>query len=133
MKVILDTNIVISGYVWGGPPGKILAQWAQKKFALIVSPQILEEYAGSMESICSRYRQPYPHDFLATINLYSITVPDVSLPQQICEDPDDDKFLATALSSQADFLVTGDKLLLKIKNFSACKIMKAAEFLKNWE
>jgi len=132
IKVILDTNIVISGYIWGGTPGKVLAKWSSKEFSLVISPKIVEEYAECMERICTRYKQPFPQDFLSIINLYSISVPDMPLPKQVCEDPDDDKFLAAALTSNAKVLVTGDKLLLKVKDFSDCKIITAAEFLKSF-
>ena len=56
----------------------------------------------------------------------------VVFDKPICRDPDDDKFLACALSSKSKFLVSGDKDLLELHPFKKTPIVKAAEFLKNF-
>jgi putative PIN family toxin of toxin-antitoxin system len=44
MRVILDTNVFVSGVFFGGQPGKILTAWRNGKIRLFLSPEILEEY-----------------------------------------------------------------------------------------
>ena len=44
MRVVLDTNVVISGVFFGGIPGRIVTAWADRRFTLVISPEILLEY-----------------------------------------------------------------------------------------
>lgn len=44
MKVVLDTNVLISGIFWKGAPHAVLTSWVQEKFAAIISREILDEY-----------------------------------------------------------------------------------------
>ena len=44
MKVVLDTNVLVSGIFFSGPPAGILRAWSQGKFQLVLSPEILDEY-----------------------------------------------------------------------------------------
>lgn len=93
MTVVLDTNVVISGIFWSGPPGKILKAWHDGKFKLAVSLEIIEEY----RRVGDELGRKFPHvnvsgiiDLLAfNSDIYGID------PQSaaICRDPDDDKFL----------------------------------------
>ena len=47
MRGVLDTNVVLSGIFFGGVPGEILAAWSRGRFGVVVSPQVLDEYARS--------------------------------------------------------------------------------------
>ena len=51
MKVVLDTNILASGIFWGGLPLKVLELWDQKKFEVLASEKILDEYLKSIQRI----------------------------------------------------------------------------------
>lgn len=55
MRVVLDTNVLISGIFFSGPPFKILEAWRDRRLALVVSPEILEEYYRVGENLGSRY------------------------------------------------------------------------------
>ena len=44
MKVVLDTNVLVSGIFFSGPPSWVLRAWSQGKFYLVISPEILDEY-----------------------------------------------------------------------------------------
>ncbi len=44
MKVVLDTNVLVSGLIFGGTPARILTAWTDGRFQLVASPEILEEY-----------------------------------------------------------------------------------------
>ncbi|HDQ03521.1 MAG TPA: putative toxin-antitoxin system toxin component, PIN family [Deltaproteobacteria bacterium] len=56
MKVILDTNVLISGIFFSGPPAKILEAWQDRKFTLVISPEIFLEYKKVAERICKKTR-----------------------------------------------------------------------------
>ena len=55
MRIILDTNVFISGVFFNGPPYKILEAWRDGRLVLAVSPDILEEYYRVGENLSSRY------------------------------------------------------------------------------
>ena len=55
MKIVLDTNVLISGIYFSGPPGRILAAWRSRKLQLCVSLEILEEYLNVAERLANRY------------------------------------------------------------------------------
>ena len=55
MKIVLDTNVLISGIYFSGPPGRILAAWRTRKLQLVVSIEILEEYHNVAERLANRY------------------------------------------------------------------------------
>jgi len=55
VKVVLDTNVLISGIYFGGLPGKILEAWGARRFQLLVSTEILPEYLDVAERLADRY------------------------------------------------------------------------------
>lgn len=75
MKIVLDTNVLVSGIFFSGAPSKILEAWDEGAFELVISPEILEEYRRVVEELSSQYPsveagrnyQPYP---LAITNLH---------------------------------------------------------------
>lgn len=130
MKVVVDTNVFVSGVFWKGPPYQVLMAWQKKRFRLMVSQPVLEEYRRVMAELAAKYPTDRYERILELVELHSEAVPVVSFARPICKDSDDDKFLATALSAGADFLVTGDKALLELNPFRGIQILKPAAFLK---
>jgi predicted nucleic acid-binding protein len=55
MKVVLDTNVLISGIYFGGLPGKILEAWGARQFQLLVSTESIQEYLNVAERLADRY------------------------------------------------------------------------------
>ena len=99
MKIVLDTNVLISGIYFSGPPGRILAAWRSRKLQLCVSPEILEEYLNVAERLANRYAGVEYEGILGLIVQKAELVQAADLPEPVSEDPDDDKFLACALTS----------------------------------
>lgn len=132
MKVILDTNVFISGVFFGGPPYKILAAWRDGKIQLIVSPEILEEYRR-VGAIMAEDHPPINFAlvlefFIQKAIIFSVT----PLPAIVCDDPDDDKFLACALASESRIIVSGDRHLLKVSGYEGIEVIKPREFLEKY-
>jgi predicted nucleic acid-binding protein len=73
---------------------------------------------------------PILSSILEVIELYSEMVEPVSLAGAVCSDPDDDKFLEAALAADADYVVSGDAALLRLKNYHPIQIVRPAQFLK---
>ena len=69
MRVILDTNVFMSGLFWGGSPGEILDAWGSKFLTIVFSKNILTEYLRVSDELSKKYRQI---DIAPFINLLTI-------------------------------------------------------------
>ena len=128
MKVILDTNVLISGIFFGGPPRAVLDAWAEGRFELLVSPSIFDEYIRTCDRLgASRQGLEY-QSVLATIIGRGHLVPDDAASDPITNDPDDDKFMLSARASAA-IIVPGDKHLLEMSGWEGVRVMKPHDFL----
>ena len=131
MRAVIDTNVLISGLFWKGPPNKILAAWAAKRFEWLASADILEEYWGTFDHLSQIHRVPKDsYDFLQALGSNVTIASPIQLREQVCSDPDDDKFVAAALAGRALMIATGDKALLRIDGYQGSTMLKPAAFLK---
>ena len=122
MRVVLDTNVLVSGLAYaGGPPGRLVSAWRQGAFTLIISEFVLSELHRVLPRLSLRTGMSAVdiRDFLDSLRTASETLePDAaSLAQAAASglrDPNDIPVLATVLAARADWLVTGDKDLLAL-------------------
>lgn len=128
MKVILDTNVVISGIFFSGPPHHILTAWRDGLFRLILTLEIADEYERVAEELSSQFPEIDIKPILNIIMTNAEFVDPLELPEQICADPDDDKFIACALASRTKIIVSGDKHLLNISGYQNIKGYKTTFF-----
>lgn len=131
MRVILDTNVLVSGIFWSGPPFKILELWRDRKVRLITSPEIIVEYQRVAMELAEKFQTVSIEPLLSLIVASSEIYIPPDLPSQVCKDPDDDKFIACAIASGADFIVSGDKNLLAASGYKGVNIIKPTAFLKS--
>ena len=130
MKVILDTNVLVSGIFWGGAPRSILELWAKERIEVAVSPLILKEYERVLAEMERKKQTDLSESWLAFIVRNSILIhPEGTF--RLCRDPHDDKFLHCAVSAGANALVSGDKDLLALKKVSETEILTPKAFLRN--
>jgi putative PIN family toxin of toxin-antitoxin system len=132
MKIILDTNILISGIFFKGPPFEILSAWEKNKFQLVTTHAILDEYKRVVDELSSEYPQI---DTTEVMNYLALNVHlslSITLPFQICTDPDDDKFFAAAIASKTGIIVSGDKHLLDKSGYMGIKVIRPSEFLHKY-
>jgi len=109
MKAIVDTNVFVSGIFWKGPPHKILLAWQKGRFQLVVSPAILEEYRRVLAELAAKYGGVQYDRILELVELHAEIVAPIEFVRPVCTDPDDDKFLAAALSAGAEHITSGDE------------------------
>jgi putative PIN family toxin of toxin-antitoxin system len=113
VKVVLDTNVVVSGIFFSGPPREILQSWSRGKIQLLITSEIFEEY----QRVAAELNQEYPsieiRQMLELILVGSELVVAAPLPRPICNDPDDDKFFDCAAAGGVPIIVSGDRHLLK--------------------
>ena len=129
MKVVLDTNVFVSGIFFSGPPFQILQAWRNGKIELALSPEILDEYRRVGEILAEEYPAIDLEPLLDYVIHKAVVFSVPPLPENVCEDPDDDKFLACALASGSYLIVSGDKHLLKVSGYKDIEVLKPREFL----
>ena len=132
MKIVLDTNVLISGIYFSGPPGRILEAWCSRKLQLAVSIEILEEYLNVAERLANRYGGVEYEGILGLIVQNAQLVQSTDLPEPVSEDPDDDKFLACALASSTRIIVSGDSDLLKISGYADIRVLTPKRFISEF-
>jgi putative PIN family toxin of toxin-antitoxin system len=128
VKIILDTNVLVSGIFFKGVPFNILTEWKRGKFKLVVSHSILNEYNEVVVELSKKYSTIEADQILEKIALNSKIYFEIALSEQICDDPDDDKFFALAMASKTKIIISGDKHLLQKSGYSGIKVLKPTEF-----
>ena len=128
IKLVLDSNVIISGIVFGGKPRKLLQHVIEGRLELYLSKEIINEV---IEILRKKFK--YPHRMLLAVDneLASISIivePDIKV-DFITEDEDDNKILECALSAECDYIVSGDHHLSSIKNYQSIEIKSISEFL----
>ena len=128
MKVVLDTNVVASGIFWSGPPLDIVQAFFHERINVFVTEEIFEEYSRVITLLANKYKQDMSK-VLDAIKIKAHWNIPIILNAPVCEDPDDDKFIACAISSDAKIIVSGDKLLLRCSGYRGINIMTPKLFV----
>ena len=132
MRIVLDTNVFISGIFFTDPPYEILIAWRDGRVQLLVSPSILDEYRRIGGELALRFRGV---DLKAILDLLTVQAEIVlapTLPPVIHDDPSDDKFLEAAVAGNASHIISGDKHLLTLSEFQGIQILKPRDFAQRY-
>lgn len=128
MKVVLDTNVFVSGVFFGGPPGNVLAAWRDGRIEVVVSHEIIEEYVRVGEKLSARFPGADLEPALDLLSVAATLVSAPSLPEPVCRDHDDDKFLACAVAADARYVVSGDEDLLATSPYGSVVVIRPRAF-----
>lgn len=128
-RVVLDTNVWISGIVYGGPPKEILRLAIEKLLDILTSEQIFEETISVFERKFSE-RELQVEGVREIVRSHSELISTVSELKIIEADPSDNIILECALDGMAAYIVSGDKHLLALEQFRGIPILTPAQFLK---
>lgn len=98
---------------------------------MVISQDILDEYSRIGEILSSRFPaiDLWPIIKLVTAKAEIFTS---RTPEQVCDDPDDDKFIACAIKAKCKIIVSGDKHLLKVSGFKGINVVKPREFVDKY-
>ena len=128
IRAVLDTNIFISGIHWSGASEKVLRLWFLDKFKLVSSAETIGEFVKIMAS----FKIPMKNEDILWWESLILEKSELVVPNKkiniVKDDPDDNKFIEAALEGNADYIVTQDNHLLKIKEFKGIKIITPEEF-----
>ncbi len=133
MRVTVDSNIVLSAFLWGGNPRRVLNAARSGAIHIFTSPALIAELAdvlsrerfeqrltevsSSVEKIVNEFQG------LATI----VDAPNIE--PVVLRDPDDDMVVACAIASDSDVIVSGDRDLLNLKMYQGIRILRATDLL----
>jgi uncharacterized protein len=130
VRLVLDTNAVLSGLLWGGPPTRLIQAARSGKIEIVSSVVLLTEFRDALwrDGFARRLVQrgfKGARLFADYVSLVTIAAPAVITPT-IIRDASDDAVLATALGASVDLIVSGDAHLLNLKSFQGIEIVTAA-------
>ena len=129
MRTVVDTNVFVSGVFFGGPPGDVFAAWRDGTIEFVVSREIIGEYVRVGERLSARFPDVDLEPVLRLIAAFATLVPAPPLPEPVCADGDDDKFLACAVAAGAPYIVSGDRALLATSPYRAVVVIRPRDFV----
>lgn len=131
MRVVVDTNVLISGTFFGGHPRQIVEAAAHGYISVVATPEIVTEYMDIAQEMVTRkqgtLRLGAFQTFLSKLELVNQVT-----PVSVCRDPDDDKFLSCAIDGRVLWIVSGDKDLLTIGSYQNIEIITTSEFCERF-
>ncbi len=130
MRIVLDTNVLVSALIRKGKPRKLLLEIIEER-QLILSREILEEFVRtcSHPKILRYVDRNDVARFLKDVASTAEIVKIRSKSKAVKEDPDDDMILRTCSDGRARYLVSGDNHLLKLEKFRRILIVTVDEML----
>ena len=130
LRVVLDTNVLISAILFGGRPRQILEKAIRGDVRLCLSEPILEELKGVLQ----RSKFGYSSEMIQLIVIELMSIADFVNPSAtlnvVLEDPEDNRILECAVEVEANCIVSGDSHLLKLRRYRNTEILNAAGFLE---
>ena len=130
MRLILDTNILISAFVFKSETANIVVRHAAKKHTLLFSESTFKELKSTLlkPKFAEHIELPTIRNFLFNlVRIGEFVDPKIKIAE--CRDPKDNKFLELAVAGNADCIVTGDKDLLVLNMFRGIKIISPSDFI----
>jgi putative PIN family toxin of toxin-antitoxin system len=130
VRVVLDTNILISAFVFpGGPPEDVLRAALEGRIELVTSPPLLAEF-GRVLSSKFGWEPAFAEEAVVQVARIGVVVRPKERVNEIADDPDDDRVLEAASSARADVIVSGDRHLLSLRTWRGIEVEKATQFLR---
>lgn len=129
-RVVIDTNVLVSAFIYGGKPRRVVERWLTGEFVLLMSPGLLAEILMVFR------RLNYDEEELEKLKVILESQAVKLAPKRefkLCRDEKDNKVADLCVAGMADYLVTGDKDLLELGVVEKTKVVKASEFLEIFE
>lgn len=131
MRIVVDTNIIISAIYFGGLPRALFELFERGDFEVVASHSIIEEYEEVIHRVQKKSKSRDPKEiahFIRVITEKSILI-QPRHRKKYSRDPDDDKFIHCAQSGKAIYIVSGDSDLLDLEQVDDIEIITAREFV----
>ena len=132
LRIVLDTNILVSAIIAKGKPRDLVRLAIQRRYLLIKSKETIEEFVEVLQRPKFKMTR---NEVVKAKNVLVKTGKTIKLTSKrrvIEEDPDDDIFLNTALDGNADYIVSGDPHLLGLAKYKSIEIVTVNDMLKKF-
>ena len=129
MKIVIDSNVFISSFFWGGHPREVFERVINGFDELYITDEIIAEITSVMNNGKFNANSIEIEDYVKIIEKYSKKIVSKNVSKTISRDKNDDKILQCGLDGNVDFIVTGDKDLLVLKEYETIKIIKPKDYL----
>jgi putative PIN family toxin of toxin-antitoxin system len=131
MRLVLDTNVVVSGLLWEGKPARLLDAAQTGEVEIFTSRALLAELTRILRR--AKFARAIASsgvsldDFVLGYAELATLVTPAPIPPTVLDDPDDDRVLACAIAGTAELIVSGDRDLLSLQTFRGIRIVTPAE------
>jgi len=134
IRAVLDANVFVSALLSPkGFPSRVLAAWRAERFHLVTSLAILEEISRVLQYPKIALRHHWPEEriqlFIEDVAHLAILTPGERRLNLIAEDPSDNRYLECAMEGAAEYIVSGDQHLLRLRTYEGIRILTPGEFL----
>lgn len=133
-RLVLDTNVVVAGLLWLGPPRRLIDQAIERRFELCSSTILIDELTRTLgyPKFAQRMAQHETNVTILVAQYQALTylLMPSHIPRVVPSDVDDDHVIACAVTARADLIVTGDRHLLELGSFRGISIVKPAEAIE---
>jgi len=134
VRIVLDTNVVVSALLWGGTPYRLIQAAVDGTVTLCTSPALLAELRDVLtRSHLAARLERQSSSVEEALSLYgglAVGVLPKDVPPVIAADPDDDHVIAAAVAAAAGLIVSGDRDLLDLGRHGAIRILTPAEAVR---
>jgi len=130
LKVVIDTNVLISALGWSGPPSDCLDLVVKGEIINFISKPILDELLKVLDYPKFKFTKEEKEEFVEILLSQSIVIEPKEKIVAIERDPEDNKFLECSIKADADFIISGDPHLKDLKRFRGVEILSPDEFLE---
>ena len=129
MKIVLDTNVYASAFLFGGKPRRIVEHALEGKYEICLSEAMLIE----LEGVLRRPKFGLDPEIVRTLIIAITEIPEMVVPLRrhriVKSDPEDNMIIDCAAAAGADFIVSGDAHLLDLGKFGKTGILNPDEFI----
>jgi putative PIN family toxin of toxin-antitoxin system len=130
MKIVIDSNIFVSSFFWGGYPQKVFDRVIYGFDELYITNEIIKEITSVMGSSKFTASSNEIKDYIKIIEKYSKIIISKNVPESVSRDKDDDKILQCGLDGNVDIILTGDTDLLVLREYKSIKIIRPKDYLE---
>jgi len=132
MKIVLDTNVFISGIFFSGPSFEVLKAWQYSRLQIAFTKEILEEYQRVALLLANKYPTVDILPIIELVSSHGMLISTEGFDVSVCEDHDDDKFIECAIASNSKIIISGDKHLLNVSGYQGVLVLKPKEFIDTY-
>ena len=130
MRVVLDTNVLVSALLFSGISSKLVSLWQKGLITPLLSRQVLDEYLRVLSYPKFQLSEEEIKELIQEEILpYAEVVKPKRRLRVVQRDPSDNKFLECAVAGKARFIISGDKDLLSLGHYRQIRIQSPAQFL----